>query len=131
MPNLNEEDQVRLDSCMDEIRNVVGDTASERQLVETIMNCNYDCVRALDAILNQTTSQTSPPTSGSSASALTASTKEPMETGKKQQQHFLNFRLKQICFNLGFLLVLCAFCIPYVLVCRVCLFLHAKYFRYA
>lgn len=91
MPNLNEEDQVRLDSCMDEIRNVVGDTVSERQLVETIMNCNYDCARALDAILNQTTSQPSPP-GPSSASALSkaplpsaASTKEPMQTGKNQQ----------------------------------------------
>lgn len=89
MPNLNEEDQVRLDSCMDEIRNVVGDTASERQLVETIMNCNYDCAQALDAILNQTTSQPSPPAPSSALSKATLpSTKEPMETGKNQQQSF-------------------------------------------
>lgn len=89
MPNLNEEDQVRLDSCMDEIRNVVGDTTSERQLVEAIMNCNFDYAQALDAILNQTTSMSQPtpaPPSASSVnkaqiSSMTSSTKEPMETG--------------------------------------------------
>lgn len=85
MPNLNEEDQVRLDSCMDEIRNVVGDTASERQLVESIMNCNFDCALALDAILNQTTSQPSPPASlNKMPTSSTAPLKEPMETGKNQ-----------------------------------------------
>lgn len=73
MPTLNDEDQTRLESCMDEIRNVVGDIASQRQLVETIMAYDYDCNKALDAILNQ-----SKPTE----SKLTAaSSKGPIETG--------------------------------------------------
>lgn len=72
---------------MDEIRNVVGDTASERQLVEAILEHKFDFDKALDAILTQATSKPSPP-APSSASGMgkvlssTASTKEPMETGK-------------------------------------------------
>lgn len=54
MPILNDEDQACLVSCMDEIRNVVGESVSERQLVETIMKYNYDYAKALDAILNNT-----------------------------------------------------------------------------
>lgn len=136
MPTLNEEEQVRLDSCMDEIRNVVGDTASERQLVETIMNCNYDCAQALDTILNLTTSQQSiqaPPSASAlnKAPSTAATTKEPMETGKNCQKQ--SKFLEQICFNFGFSFSFsCAFCIPYVFVCRGCLCLHVKYlyFRY-
>ena len=57
---------------MDEIRNVVGDTVSERQLVETIMNHKFDCAKALDAILNNTSPD---------AAITSTSTQPPMETG--------------------------------------------------
>lgn len=73
MPNLNETDQVLLESCMDEIRSVVGENVSERQLVETIMKHKFDCAKSLDAILNISTE--TPVTSSSSQSAV------PMETG--------------------------------------------------
>lgn len=76
MPNLNETDQVLLESCMDEIRNVVGDSTSERQLVETIMKHKFDCAKALDAILNSTSEEA--PTTSTSTIAQIA---EPMETG--------------------------------------------------
>lgn len=72
MPLLNETDQVLLSSCMDEIRNVVGDSVSERQLVDTIMAHRFDFTKSLDAILNSTTSE---------AAAASTSSLMPMETG--------------------------------------------------
>lgn len=73
MPTLSESDQVLLASCMDEIRNVVGDNTSERQLVETIMKHKFDCAKALDAILSNTCESAAPSSSSQSAA--------PMETG--------------------------------------------------
>lgn len=53
MPDLNETEQVQLESCIDEIRSIVGgENISERQLVETIMKHKFDCTKALDEILN-------------------------------------------------------------------------------
>lgn len=87
MPNLNDEDQVCLVSCMDEIRNVVGETISEKHLVETIMRFNFDYAKALDAILNNNIK--TPPkhnkdvklSSGSTSTGAASQSKEPMETG--------------------------------------------------
>lgn len=77
MPILNNEtDQALLASCMDEIRNVVGDSISERQLVETIMQNNFDCSKSLDTILNNTSSDTA---------STSASNQIPMETGNHTQ----------------------------------------------
>lgn len=72
MPSLNDSDQVLLESCMDEIRNVVGDSVSQRQLVETIINHKFDCAKALDAILNNATSNTA---------STSTSARTPIETG--------------------------------------------------
>ncbi|GAB0099241.1 HBS1-like protein [Sergentomyia squamirostris] len=52
LPELPDEEMARLMSCMDEIRSIVGDSASERKLVETIMHFNYDMAKSLDSILN-------------------------------------------------------------------------------
>uniref|UniRef100_A0A1B0BZU5 small monomeric GTPase n=1 Tax=Glossina palpalis gambiensis TaxID=67801 RepID=A0A1B0BZU5_9MUSC len=52
MPVLNEIEQARLTSCMDEVRSVVGDTISERRLVETCLKFGYDINKVLDEILN-------------------------------------------------------------------------------
>lgn len=61
MPVLNDENQARLLSCMEEIRNVVGESVSERQLVETVLKHEYDFPKALDEILNdQASIQTKP-----------------------------------------------------------------------
>lgn len=86
MPVLNETDQVLLESCMDEIRNVVGDTISERQLVETIMKHNFDYAKSLDVILNNAEASTTAAadTTSSAAKITTATTTQsaqPMETG--------------------------------------------------
>lgn len=74
MPDLTDEDQARLESCMDEIRNVVGEMVSQRQLVETIMDQNYDCNKALDTILNQSKPVMRP--------TVVLPPREPMETGE-------------------------------------------------
>lgn len=41
-------------SCMDEIRNIVGESLSDQQLVKAIMKHNYDFNNALDELLNST-----------------------------------------------------------------------------
>lgn len=54
MPQLEEVEQTKLLSCMDEIRSIVGDSVvSDKQMVDTIMKYNYDCSKALDELLNQ------------------------------------------------------------------------------
>lgn len=95
MPSLNDEDQACLVSCMDEIRNVVGENVSERQLVETIMKYNFDCAKSLDAILNNTTTPpatraTKPIKNSQNPTGLLLSaghqTKDTMETGDDNLQ---------------------------------------------
>ncbi|KAL7035479.1 hypothetical protein ACKWTF_008399 [Chironomus riparius] len=51
-PELNELDKSRLLSCMDEIRNIIGETYSDRRLVAAIMSNDYDFNKALDTLLN-------------------------------------------------------------------------------
>lgn len=75
MPNLNETDQVLLESCMDEIRSVVGESCSEKRMVETIMRHRFDCSKALDEILNSNTSAVS-------STSTEKRNNEPMETGR-------------------------------------------------
>lgn len=55
MPVLNDNDQARLLSCMEEIRNVVGESIPDRQLVETILKHEYDFAKSLDELLNEAT----------------------------------------------------------------------------
>uniref|UniRef100_A0A182W0W3 Tr-type G domain-containing protein n=1 Tax=Anopheles minimus TaxID=112268 RepID=A0A182W0W3_9DIPT len=74
MPDLNDDDRARLLSCMDEIRDIVGETYSDRQMVEAIMKHDYDCSKALDEILNS--NKTPPAIVAKSGSKLTADTME-------------------------------------------------------
>lgn len=53
-PQLSEVDEARLQSCLDEIRNVVGDSAPEHVLVNTILRCGFDIHKSLDQVLNTT-----------------------------------------------------------------------------
>ncbi|XP_026845233.1 HBS1-like protein [Drosophila persimilis] len=62
MPELNEMDQAKLSSCVDEVRSVVGDTVSERRIVETSMKFDYDIQKILDEILNGETKKSAKPT---------------------------------------------------------------------
>lgn len=52
MPVLNDMEQAKLTSCIDEVRSVVGDTVSEKRIVETSIKFCYDINKILDEILN-------------------------------------------------------------------------------
>lgn len=53
MPVLNDIEQAKLVSCIDEVRSVVGDAVSERRIVESSMRFGYDITKILDEILNE------------------------------------------------------------------------------
>lgn len=61
MPVLNDVDQAKLVSCIDEVRSVVGDAVSERKIVESSMKFAYDITKVLDEILNEETNKSVPP----------------------------------------------------------------------
>lgn len=84
LPALDDENSAKLRSCMDEIRNVVGETVSERQLVETIMKFNFDCSKSLDAVLNSTTTPPSSRNVVGAAAAIDKLTEATVEKGDKQ-----------------------------------------------
>ncbi|KAH8296611.1 hypothetical protein KR054_008560 [Drosophila jambulina] len=71
MPQLDEIEQAKLSSCVDEVRSVVGDAVSERRIVETSMKFDYDMQKILDEILNEET-QKKPSTSRAKAVAAAA-----------------------------------------------------------
>jgi elongation factor 1 alpha-like protein len=50
--NLNEEDETRLMSCLDELRNVLGDSISDNILIQSVLTHEFDFNKALDDILN-------------------------------------------------------------------------------
>jgi elongation factor 1 alpha-like protein len=53
LPELNDTDKAKLLSCMEEIRNIIGDTVSDKRMVDTIMDNNYDLQKSLDYLLNE------------------------------------------------------------------------------
>lgn len=53
--NLGDENKARVMSCMDEIRNITGETYSDKKLYDAIMANEFDINRALDEILNNET----------------------------------------------------------------------------
>ncbi|CAG4921579.1 unnamed protein product [Colias eurytheme] len=50
--NLTEDDEAKLMSCLDELRNILGDTLSENILIQTVLKHRFDYSKALDEILN-------------------------------------------------------------------------------
>lgn len=52
--NLDDETRVKLLSCLDEVRNIVGESTGDQMIVDTLIQCNYDMTSALDKILNAT-----------------------------------------------------------------------------
>lgn len=61
MPPLSHDDRAKLQSCIEEIRNVIGDApVSERQLVETVLKHNFDFVKSLDSVLNDMSQKQEP-----------------------------------------------------------------------
>ncbi|XP_043229134.1 HBS1-like protein isoform X2 [Amphibalanus amphitrite] len=50
--HLNSEQRARLLSCLDAVRDVVGETVSDHAIVRAVLRHDYDCAAALDAILS-------------------------------------------------------------------------------
>ncbi|XP_041974061.1 HBS1-like protein [Aricia agestis] len=50
--NLSEDDEAKLMSCLDELRNVLGDTIPDNILIQTVIKYNYDYSKSLDNLLN-------------------------------------------------------------------------------
>ncbi|CRK98779.1 CLUMA_CG012057, isoform A [Clunio marinus] len=55
LPELNDLDKARLLSCMEEIRNISGDSFSDKRLCDAIISCDYDYSKALDLLLTNDT----------------------------------------------------------------------------
>ncbi|KAJ8033459.1 HBS1-like protein [Holothuria leucospilota] len=51
-PQLSESDEVRLQSCLDEIRSIVGETVPEHVIVTKILESGFGFETALDSVLN-------------------------------------------------------------------------------
>lgn len=61
MPTLTDEDRAKLQSCIEAIRDVIGEApVSEKQLVETILKHKFDCSKSLDEILNDMSRKSEP-----------------------------------------------------------------------
>lgn len=74
MPKLNENDQARLLSCMEEIRNVVGEAVSDKRMVKIVLKHEFDFAKSLDEILN---------TPETSATPTNPSVKAEIDKGKE------------------------------------------------
>lgn len=53
LPELNDLDKGKLMSCMEEIRNIIGDSCSDKRIVKVIMANDFDFTKSLDVILNE------------------------------------------------------------------------------
>lgn len=55
--NLDEDDEAKLMSCLDELRNVLGDSIPDNILIQTVMKNKFDYSKALDELLNSSSSK--------------------------------------------------------------------------
>ncbi|KAG6455533.1 HBS1-like protein [Manduca sexta] len=55
--NLDEENEAKLMSCLDALRDILGDTISENILIQSVLKHNFDYDKALDEILNNNKSK--------------------------------------------------------------------------
>lgn len=52
-PQLNDVDEAHLNSCLEEVRNVLGESLPEHILIDTIIKQNFDLEKSLNQLLNQ------------------------------------------------------------------------------
>lgn len=50
--NLDEDEEAKLMSCLEELRNILGDTTPENIMIQSVLNHKFDFNKALDEILN-------------------------------------------------------------------------------
>lgn len=53
--NLSDIDQARFQSCLEEVRNVIGDTVTEQTLVDAALSCDFNVEKVLNLVLNNAT----------------------------------------------------------------------------
>lgn len=51
-PEVNDIEKAKLMSCMEEVRNIIGDSYSDKRIIDAIMISDYDFSKALDMLLN-------------------------------------------------------------------------------
>ncbi|XP_013148649.1 PREDICTED: HBS1-like protein [Papilio polytes] len=54
---LTDADEAKLLSCLDELRDILGDTVSENVLIQTVLSKKFDLTKALDELLNRNTNK--------------------------------------------------------------------------
>ncbi|XP_033120934.1 HBS1-like protein isoform X1 [Anneissia japonica] len=59
-PKLSDHDEARLNSCIDGIRNVMGDNVPEHVMIDTVLKTNFSLEKALDSILHTQTNEKQP-----------------------------------------------------------------------
>jgi elongation factor 1 alpha-like protein len=63
-PDLSKVDEVRLRSCLEEIRGVIGDSVPEHILIDAVLKNEFNFNKALDAVLSSITSAAEKPVAG-------------------------------------------------------------------
>lgn len=59
--NLSELDEARLRSCLDEIRNVIGDSITEASLADIILANDFDVAKSLNSALSNAADESKKP----------------------------------------------------------------------
>ena len=54
LPDVSDIERAKLMSCMEEIRNIIGDSYSDKRIIDAIQLNKYDFSKALDMLLNDT-----------------------------------------------------------------------------
>jgi elongation factor 1 alpha-like protein len=65
--DLRELDEVRLRSCLEEIRGVIGDSIPEQILIDSVLKNEFDFNKSLDDVLNSAAFATGQPAAGECA----------------------------------------------------------------
>lgn len=88
MPELNEIEKAKLMSCMEEIRNIIGDSYSDKRIVDAIMINQYDFSKALDMLLSsESTSSSTNTTQPSKKPKVTEVEKGMMKNELREFHH--------------------------------------------
>ncbi|XP_072912425.1 HBS1-like protein isoform X1 [Hemitrygon akajei] len=75
-------DQVRLYACLDKMREVLGESASEQVMVDAVLNCEYDAHKALDLVLSEECKPTPDKKNQITASSRKSTIGDPFHSSK-------------------------------------------------
>jgi elongation factor 1 alpha-like protein len=67
---LSDVDEARLRSCLEEIRNVIGDSVPEQILIDSVLQNEFNLNKALDAVLSNAASAAEKPPAGEFCAVL-------------------------------------------------------------